>query len=588
MQYSQPKHQGDPTIASLANGLGTLGRYGDSYMVHAAEGETVVPAEILAANPELKNQLFWQMRMMGIKDPNRYVVGNTLNSINPVTGQPEFWFKKIFRAVKKVFKKALPVIAPIVGNLIAPGIGGIIASGLVTKLQGGSWGDVLKSAALSYGIGALGQGIGGGLSGLAPGGTGFGTGFSEGLGKGIMAPFQAAGNLFSGTGLPLIGGGASAANPLSQGILGQGGIGALFPSTAGAPTNYNYGRSGLFPKYNPLTNVPVPAGRLIPTKSGLQQLPTQTPWEQQWQAGGPSGPAGPDMTGGQMWNVAGEEAVWARDPNRGLVQLNSSEAAQLRASGKLATGGSGEHILTSDWEGSLVQPQVPSVSAPSVGGQGGPPTGSLGEVRKFGEDYYKWGPRGNEYGWNPADAPKPSFWSAEGAKQFAGKAAEQLAMPVALGVAAYAMSPDEQTAAEKVQGLAIDDPRRIAYEKWKLIEDKTSSNARQLYNTWYGAPTQTAEQLATNVGITLEQAQAQPQFAYNIQPTTAAHGGIVSLQGGGEITGPGSGTSDSIPARLSDGEFVMTADAVRGMGNGSRDLGAARMYDLMSRYERTV
>ena len=55
--------------------------------------------------------------------------------------------------------------------------------------------------------------------------------------------------------------------------------------------------------------------------------------------------------------------------------------------------------------------------------------------------------------------------------------------------------------------------------------------------------------------------------------------------GGGEIMGAGTGTSDSIPARLSDGEFVMTADAVRGAGNGSRDLGAARMYDLMSQFE---
>ena len=57
------------------------------------------------------------------------------------------------------------------------------------------------------------------------------------------------------------------------------------------------------------------------------------------------------------------------------------------------------------------------------------------------------------------------------------------------------------------------------------------------------------------------------------------------LAGGGEITGAGTGTSDSIPARLSDGEFVMTADAVRGAGNGDRNMGAARMYDLMSRFE---
>nr|WP_284509398.1 phage tail tape measure protein [Caballeronia sp. GAFFF2] len=38
---------------------------------------------------------------------------------------------------------------------------------------------------------------------------------------------------------------------------------------------------------------------------------------------------------------------------------------------------------------------------------------------------------------------------------------------------------------------------------------------------------------------------------------------------GGYISGPGSGTSDSIPARLSNGEFVMTADAVRRIGVSS-------------------
>jgi hypothetical protein len=67
---------------------------------------------------------------------------------------------------------------------------------------------------------------------------------------------------------------------------------------------------------------------------------------------------------------------------------------------------------------------------------------------------------------------------------------------------------------------------------------------------------------------------------------------------GGFIEGPGTGTSDSIPARiyqnggpvqeaaLSDGEFVMTADAVRGMGNGNRNAGAAKMYEMMNRLER--
>lgn len=67
---------------------------------------------------------------------------------------------------------------------------------------------------------------------------------------------------------------------------------------------------------------------------------------------------------------------------------------------------------------------------------------------------------------------------------------------------------------------------------------------------------------------------------------------------GGYIEGPGTGRSDSIKsgiyqngqkvqeARLSDGEFVMTERAVRGLGNGNRAQGAARMYDMMRQYER--
>ena len=64
--------------------------------------------------------------------------------------------------------------------------------------------------------------------------------------------------------------------------------------------------------------------------------------------------------------------------------------------------------------------------------------------------------------------------------------------------------------------------------------------------------------------------------------------GIDTLAGGGEVIGPGTGTSDSVPARLSDGEFVLTAKAMKGAGGGDRDLGAARMYDMMSELERVA
>jgi hypothetical protein len=42
---------------------------------------------------------------------------------------------------------------------------------------------------------------------------------------------------------------------------------------------------------------------------------------------------------------------------------------------------------------------------------------------------------------------------------------------------------------------------------------------------------------------------------------------------------------DDIPAMLSNNEFVFTADAVRGMGDGDVDLGAQRMYDMMKKLE---
>ena len=74
----------------------------------------------------------------------------------------------------------------------------------------------------------------------------------------------------------------------------------------------------------------------------------------------------------------------------------------------------------------------------------------------------------------------------------------------------------------------------------------------------------------------------------NPQLTYGAEGGIMDLQGGGYSQGPGTGTSDSIPAMLSDGEFVMTADAVRGAGGGDRREGARKMYETMDRLEARV
>ena len=83
------------TIPEATKMLAELGREGDAYMVHAAEGETVVPFEVFEANPRLKAMVFNQIQEMGL-DPRRYVVGNEMNSINPATGAPEFFFSNPF------------------------------------------------------------------------------------------------------------------------------------------------------------------------------------------------------------------------------------------------------------------------------------------------------------------------------------------------------------------------------------------------------------------------------------------------------------------------------------------------------------
>jgi hypothetical protein len=92
---------------------------------------------------------------------------------------------------------------------------------------------------------------------------------------------------------------------------------------------------------------------------------------------------------------------------------------------------------------------------------------------------------------------------------------------------------------------------------------------------------------------TLAMAVRHPQMQYG-----SIMGSPMGFAMGGYVEGPGTGTSDSIDAvimqngrpvqeaLLSDGEFVMTERAVRGAGNGDREQGAAKMYEMMRQFER--
>lgn len=89
-----------------------------------------------------------------------------------------------------------------------------------------------------------------------------------------------------------------------------------------------------------------------------------------------------------------------------------------------------------------------------------------------------------------------------------------------------------------------------------------------------------------------------PGIVQAMQPMKMARGGISDLgtysDGGRMLKGPGDGMSDDIPgviggkqpARLADGEFVVPADVVSHLGNGSTDAGAKRLYAMMDRVRK--
>jgi hypothetical protein len=60
----------------------------------------------------------------------------------------------------------------------------------------------------------------------------------------------------------------------------------------------------------------------------------------------------------------------------------------------------------------------------------------------------------------------------------------------------------------------------------------------------------------------------------------------VDYRQGDAVTGVGDGQSDDIPAMLADGEFVIPADVVSALGNGSTKAGSDKLYDMMHSIRR--
>ena len=149
-------------------GMSQYGRNGDTMMAHVAPGEMVVPQEVLQSNPQVTRGLGMAFEDVGA-DPLRYTVGSGQNSMNPTTGQPEFFLDKLIPFLTKAASN--PIVQGAVGNIA------------LRKLQGK---DVSLRDALIGGM------AGGGASYLSRGDSGLGAFFGMDT--------EGAGNLASSSG----------------------------------------------------------------------------------------------------------------------------------------------------------------------------------------------------------------------------------------------------------------------------------------------------------------------------------------------------------------------------------------------------
>lgn len=140
-------------------GMAQYGRNGDTMMAHVAPGEMVVPPEVLQRSPEVARGLGMAFADAGA-DPLRYTVGSGQNSINPVTGEPEFF-------IDKIIKFGSQLLGGGGGNFFSnPIVQGAISNVALQALTGGK--PSLRDAL---------------LGGIAGGGLGYMSGGDSGLGS---------------------------------------------------------------------------------------------------------------------------------------------------------------------------------------------------------------------------------------------------------------------------------------------------------------------------------------------------------------------------------------------------------------------
>ena len=570
-----PKN-GIATVHHIADRLAEYGRYEDDYIVHAAEGETVVPLAVLDANPRLKKNLFKQMEIMGL-EPERYVIGSELNSINPVTGQPEFFLKKLFKSIKKlvkkvvkVVKKAIPYILPIALAMtpLGPIFGSAMGSGIGTLAAGGDLKDALKASLIAGSFGGFATGIAGGVQSLRAGST-FMEGFKSAAGSaagGIGERFKqfispARAREFGGTYF-----GAPTREIISP-DQAQARVLAYTADTSNIPPMREEFQRSI-------------DARIKPDISRRTALANQEILPKRWPENTVTvGDIPPDPGG-----VGLLQRVKPTPPGDSIWDLQPPKDSRWVPYGEEFGGGPSTNLPA-------VSPTVPSTNlALDASGAGRTKLQKLGDIMfRGGKPPVTDAAEQAEYFKNVSNYLKeaklkgldPTSTIIEAGAQKAGEAAVAAMQPSAF--ARYGPSIALATGIGAAGGMF----KTPEVEETKLTEgyEKTGSELLADYPERYTVefPYAPTYQLSDIVVPGTSAGQWQPYGAQG--------GGVATLdefdypRRSGGITGPGTGRSDDVPAMLSDGEFVMTAKAVRGAGNGNRKNGMNNMYQLMRNFE---
>jgi hypothetical protein len=477
-------------INRSGTGIASLGRDEDQFLAHVALGERVVPPVISAATQARINQ---EMRAAGL-DPNEYAVGSGM-SINPITGLPEFgFFKKAFKSVKKVARKAAPYLQ------FVPGPIGAVA-GTINKVM--TVADVARGKSSPLKLLTLGKG-GGGL---------------ESLGGGRVGEFFTKG----ADGVGFLGNVGKALGSAGEGIAG-------LISGGGADSVGNFGRVGDF-----FGNISKGVGSLFGGMGGVQ------PYS--------------DAEIDQMLETMNPDVVeqMVNERNALFKSQGGGTNPLIKALGDtLGFGGRSAELEKYGYTNEQIQAMTDQQKAELIakGRQSGARTmpGVLSSV--FG------GGGGGGFGGGLASAGLGGF----------------------LGKLAY------DAAKDRAGGLAVTPQVSMdALGRYQLASDLGTGGTRGEFG------------LAPKPAVLDIEGAGRQAFAV---------GGVaeLDLREGGESIGPGTGTSDDIPAMLSDGEFVMTAAATKGAGafdlkkgksgielisggSSSREKGVENMRELMNIFE---